>query len=141
MVYTPDPDTQENSDVRTMRVLSEIANSIDGHIQTTYDCPSLKTSGRMPVLDLCIWVSINKVQHSFYQKPMASPYIIKYDSALSSKSKRQALVQEGLRHLQNMGPGVPEEERHHVMSKMMNAMLLSGYNQRFRLEILKGIQN
>ena len=124
-----------------MKVLSEIANSLDVHIQTTFNCPSLNTSGRMPVLDLSIWVEGSTVHHTFFKKPMASPYMIMYSSALASKTKRQALVQEGLRRLRNMGPGVSQEENLSVMSRLMHSMMMSGYDHKFRLDILKGIQN
>ena len=124
-----------------MKVLSEIANSLDVHIQTTFNCPSLNTLGRMPVLDLSIWVEGSTVHHTFFKKPMASPYMIMYSSALASKTKRQALVQEGLRRLRNMGPGVSQEENLSVMSRLMHSMMMSGYDHKFRLDILKGIQN
>ena len=65
----------------------KIANELDDDNQLTMDVPSLNESGKLPVLDLKVWVEENIVRHSFYSKPMASPPAIIYKSALPAKLK------------------------------------------------------
>ena len=73
-------DTDDDGDERTATVLATIANSIDSNIQVTTDWPSKHPSGRMPVLDLELWIEeydgIPKVNYSFYKKSVASEYIM-----------------------------------------------------------------
>ena len=49
-------DLDVEEDLRTMREISRMADSICLVLQTTYDCPSLQQSGRMPILNLQVWV-------------------------------------------------------------------------------------
>ena len=127
-------------DARTMHVLMDIANSIDKNIKMEPDYGSKYASGRVPVLDLQVWVdSTNKVQTSFYKKEVSSPFVMLYRSAVSSRTKRTTLLQEGLRRLNNMSEGVPLEERHSIMSTFMNSLRILGYDAKYRLDLLKGI--
>ena len=51
------------SDIRTSKVLLEIANGISGFIKLTSDCPSSNPSGFMPLLDIQVKVVDNKLIH------------------------------------------------------------------------------
>ena len=82
-------------DERTMKIITEAANTMDENIQIEYDCPTKNGNGCLPVLDLSIWMEDNKVQWGFYSKRMASPFSIMYSSALPQKSKRETLLQRG----------------------------------------------
>ena len=100
-----------NPDLRTLSVLRDIANSIDKNIIMEPDVPSLHPNGRVPVLDLEVWVDeMNKIQHSFFKKPVSSPYTILYNSALPAQTKRNSLFQEGLRRFRNISDGVSQIE-------------------------------
>ena len=140
MIFEP-PNThpEQEQDFRTMNILMDIANTLDKNIQLTGDCPSLNQSKRLPVLDLQIWIESDKVEFSFYQKPMSSPYVNLYRSALPLKTKRNSLFQEGIRRLTNISPGVPVKERNCILSKFMNSLRISGYDKKYRYELLKGI--
>ena len=94
----------------------------------------------LPVLDLGLKVVNNKVISHFYLKPMSSPYQMLYTSAIPQKTKRDSLLQEGLRRLRNFSTGVPEAIKNDCMSRFMNSLRISGYDQKFRYELLKGIQ-
>ena len=72
-------------DHRTMSVLRDIANGLDSDIQLTIDVPSLNVSGRLPVLDLELCVINDKVQFTFYKKPISNPRVISYSSAISCR--------------------------------------------------------
>ena len=70
------------SDARTLAVLRDIANSIDSDIQFETDVPSAHQSGRLPVLDLHLFVANNQIQLGFFQQPVSSPFLILQRSAL-----------------------------------------------------------
>ena len=72
---------------------------------------------------------------------MVSPFLIKYSSAIPPKTKRESLLQEGIRRLRNIGKGIPPEVIMMVMSKFSNSLRISGYDQSYRVSLLEGISN
>ena len=55
------------ADVRTMRVLVDIANSLDEDIQFTFDTPSMNANGKLPCLDLQLWLNPqSQIYFEFY---------------------------------------------------------------------------
>ena len=96
-------------------------------------------SGRLPVLDLEMFFSDGNVEFSFYRKKMISPFCNMYRSAISAKTKRDSLFQEGLRRIRNMSPGITLQERISVLSQFMNCLKISWYNHEYRFTLLKGI--
>ena len=63
--------------LRTARVLVDMANSIFDYLQFTDDCPSLRASGWMPLLDLEVRIaSHSSVDWRFYSKPCSSQYVM-----------------------------------------------------------------
>ena len=62
-----------------------------------------------------------------------------YQSALPAKQKRETILQEGLRRLRNCSPDLEENEVIEIMSTFMNMLRISGYNQAYRYQMLKGI--
>ena len=60
---------------------------------------------------------------------MVSPFLIKYSPAIPPKSKRESSLQEGIRHLRNIGKGIPPEEVMMVMSKFANSLRISGVTE------------
>ena len=89
-------------DQRTIRVLNQVANTIDVDIKLTIDCPSLNTTGKLPCLDLQLWIdSEGMIRHEFYSKPMSSALLILRRSAVSSSVKRTTCFQEAIRRLRS----------------------------------------
>ena len=94
------------SDKRTADVVRTMASDIFKGISFTADCPSSNTNGKMPVLDLQLWLEkgedgINIVRFEFYKKPMASQVVLHKKSAVSWTTKRSSLVSEVYRRLYN----------------------------------------
>ena len=76
MVFLPhlvEEDEEVQADMRTMREVVRMGNSLSPMIQLTGDCPSANPNGKMPLLDTQVWVEGNKVMHESYRKPMANP--------------------------------------------------------------------
>ena len=99
-------EVDDAKDLISARLLSLISNSLEGEedIRMTYDTPSLNTSGRMPVLDLQVWVDSDFVYFSFYEKPMSSRQVIHNLSALPWTMKKVTLAGEVARRYFNTSP-------------------------------------
>merc|ERR1711954_544945 len=132
-------DMDQSGDLHTFQVLTELANGIDPDIQMESDVPSAHGNGRLPVLDLNLFVESNQVKFSFYSKPCSSPYTVMYQSALPAKQKRETILQEGLRRLRNCSPDLEETEVIEILTTFMNSLRISGYNHSYRYQMLKGI--
>ena len=102
------------------------------------DYPS-KHGGKMPCLDIQVWIDNGRAIYDFYSKPMASPYIIMAKSAVSMKVKRNVVLQEGLRRIRRTSPDIPMTSLNNTLSKFSNAMRISGYDRKFRYQAIKGI--
>ena len=97
-------------DLRTMNILKDISNQLDPNIQMTIDVPSVHSNGRLPVLDLEVFLIENKIEFSFDKKPISSPFVIHYASTTSSRTKRDSIIQEGYRRLRNCSEGVSDKK-------------------------------
>ena len=100
----------EPDDIRTLRILCDIGNTIDPSIQLEFDAPSMHQDGKLPILDIKVWVEEGRIRHRFYRKEVASDRVIMERSAVSTRTKRDTLFQEGLRRHRNMDGGSTEEE-------------------------------
>ena len=108
MKYTTPTSVSTNVGVenRTFDILS-----IKYNIQFTTDIPSNHEDGKMPVLDIKVWVEVMdgqpKLLHTFYKKTVASAYTILEKSAMGKGTKISTLFQEPLRRLRNISPSLP----------------------------------
>ena len=89
---------------RTAVTLSEIANTLNSNILFTWDSPETNNDGKLPVLDLKLWMDRDSdgrqfVQYTIYKKEVANKYTILKRSALSWKVKKSTLFQEALRRV------------------------------------------
>ena len=105
-------------DVITMNELRKIANTVFECVQFTTDCPSNHVEGKVPVLDLQLYVGDDGlVKHEFYKKPCFNKFAIPNQSAHSKRMKMSVIVEEGLRRLQNCSRGLESDVRKRVMEK------------------------
>ena len=129
---------EQPDDLRTLTELLLIGNTLDPNIQLELDVPSLQ-GGKLPLLDLKVWVHNNKIRHEFYKKPMASRHLILSRSALSDRTKHDSIFQEGMRRMWNCDQDTTKERLHDILGEFSNAMRLSGYSWAFRNNIIGGI--
>ena len=82
---------KENGETRIMREVQKMANSLEPDIQLTVDTPSELADGKLPVLDLKMWmeervgeggVRYQEVVHEFYEKDMVAARVIGKESAM-----------------------------------------------------------
>ena len=104
MIYDPNVIDNDPPCVRTAKVLQKIANNIYSEIQVTYDTPASYQDGRIPVLDLAVWIDDNYIYHSFYKREVSSKLTMMKRSAMSNSMKHHACFQEYDRRMLNVSP-------------------------------------
>ena len=130
----------------------DLANTIHKNIVMTGDCPSNHDSGRVPMLDLEIFMEEVKVEietsagrfrinteqigYGFYKKPMASKLILCFLTAIPAKMKYDNAANELIRRILNMRGGMNgyKEEKRSVTDAFMVTLQISGYPEGFRHE-------
>ena len=139
-------DLQVPADVRTMEQIVKMGSSISEMIQLTGECPSRSPGEKMPVLDLAVWIEKDKdgdntVWWQHYRKPVTNLLFILEKSAMPLKVKRTTLSQEVIRVLRNCRLDIPWEEKAAMLTEMSTRMMMSGYPEKFREEvIISGVQ-
>ena len=128
-------------DRRTMEIVRDIGNSIHPSIQLEVDYPSNYEDGKMPLLDLKVWVQeggdgSSRIVHEFYTKDVSSKSVINAKSAFSWRQKRTVLTQELLRVLLNCSPDIPWDRVITHANTMVLRMQYSGYSKKFRHEVV-----
>ena len=114
-------DLDEAEDLRTIREISRMADSICPVLRTTFDCPSLQQNRKMPLLNLQVWVErVEKegggggeweVVWEYFRKPCATRTLMLARSAMSDRTKRSALTQEAIQILRNCSRSLPWARR------------------------------
>ena len=117
-------------------------NILMGHLQYVIipeivtmevDAPTFHANGKLPILDLEVWVeSGSKLMHSFYKKSVSSKKVVMARSALSNQSKRSIMVSEAFRRLANCHPDLPLEQMATFLTEFNVAMCESGHEEGFR---------
>ena len=122
-----------------MNIVKEVANSIDPMINFTVDVPSDNDDGKVPMLDVKVWIDNddNQVNYIFYQKPMKNRRVTMKSSAMPYRQKITVLSQEVFRRLHNTKHELHEKFKNEILNEFMIDLKISGYNQKERLNILK----
>ena len=128
---------READESTTIERIKEVGNGIHGSIQLEADYPSKYEDNKVPILDLKVWVNEeNNVVHEYYMKPVSSKSVINSRSAMPLKDRRTVVTQEILRIVLRCSPLLPwETTKAHVEDYMLR-LQFSGYDERFRIEVL-----
>ena len=140
MVRIPELVESDNGvpeDERTMEELRKIANTIFKCVQFTTECPSGQENGKVPVLDLQLYVGDDGlVKHEHYEKPCTNAFVLPATSAHSKKMRMSVLVEEGLRRLRNCSRGLDACVRRRVMTAWAMKLKRSGYPETVRHQVI-----
>ena len=141
-------DGRVSSDERTMVLIKQVGNDIHPSIQLEVDYPSKHQDGKLPILDLKVWVESRKkkregqvgkvsvITYEFQSKCMAAKAVINARPALSWSTKRTVLTQAVLRVLMNRSKLLPWERVVENVNEMVLRMQYSGYSRKFRYEVV-----
>ena len=107
--------TDDSPEVRTFRILTQIANSISPMLQWEQDLPSFHPSGMVPMFDTQVFVDkndrVNPIKHKYYRKDMCQNRLISRYSTMPTNVKNSILVKEGLRRVKNNSSGLDVSSR------------------------------
>ena len=140
-----DADCMIQKDKMTMSLIKQIGDSIHQSIVLEGDVPSNHADGKVPILDLKVWIEDietengikRKIMHEYYSKDVSSKLLIHRDAALSLNVKRTVLTQQCLRIMLNCSPLLSQEKIAEHLSYFMLRMQCSGYDRNLRYEVLK----
>ena len=157
-------DEGKNEEELTMEVFKNIASSILQCLDFTYDCPSLNSSKKMPVLDTQMWMDFPQRQwgvpkavlweegtelpiktgalkkiilYEFYRKPMSNRTSMLERSAMPNKDQIQTCVNEYMRRFKNTSRELPEEQMEEVIKEYSNDLKRGGFSKNWIKEALK----
>ena len=114
-----------------------MGSSISNMIQLTWDCPSNNNNGKMALLNTEVWVEGTKVRYEHFRKEMANHLLMLEISAMPSKVKRATLTQEVITIMRNISKELPSEITTKHLSNFCRRLRASGYNENYRLQILR----
>jgi hypothetical protein len=109
-------------------------------IQLDEDFQSKHSNGRIPVLDLEVWVESNRIHHTFYRKPMASKEVVGTRSALDRKIKHNILIEEGMRRQRHISMIEGKEERDRHREEFLLDLKEGGYPEGYRNRIMDQVE-
>ena len=134
-------DEEVPEDERTMKLIQSVAAHIHPSIRLTIDYPSNHTDGKVPMLDVKMWIETIEdrkvILYEHYEKDMTTKAVINARSALPMRTKRTVLTQEMLRRLLHCSRHLPWERVCVHANDYMKKLQYSGYNQMFRYNVVQ----
>ena len=105
-------------------------NSVNPDLKFTTECQEDYAGERLPTLDFSMWLNKdNKIQHTYFQKPTKTPYVIMERSGVSYHQKFQILSNELVRRLSNVDiTSIPQEEINVILEQYTTELKTSGYS-------------
>ena len=130
-------DLELEPDLRSMREVVNMGNSIYNMVQLTGDCPSENLNLKMPLLNTEVWVENNVVQYNDFRKPCSNLLVMLEMSAMPASIKRTALTQTVIRIRRNTRPELPWSVTENLLSNFSARMKASGYDEHYRYQVIK----
>ena len=139
-------ESNEATDVHTMKLLKRMGDDIHPSIQLEYECPSMHEDKKLPVLDVKIWIEEEDegnacTLHEYYQKTVSSKMVVHARSSLPWDTKRTVITQDILRVLLRCSTKLPWATTKKHIEAYMKRMQFSGYNPKFKSEVVKSALN
>ena len=142
LVHCKVKENNDNSipgDMRTMLLITEIANRIDPIIKVTFDVASNYDDNMVPILDVKVGLNKDgKIVYKFYRKPIASKLLTHGNSAMSMNKKMEIVTQECFKRLHNTSDLMDSETKICLLTEFMRDLKSSGYNESERETVLEG---
>ena len=90
-----------------MNRVKVVADNVDKNLRVTTDCKDNHVNGKVPVLDLEVWIGKDeqgkmKVLYNHYMKPVANRTTIHWRSAHSLEMKKNVAINEMVRINRNL---------------------------------------
>ena len=146
-----DYENENEREQEGMEMFKRIGDSIDNSIKLEIDYPSRHEDGKMPLLDVKVWMEeidskkessqeqkIKKkaIRYEHYRKSMASRMTVHARSAIPENQKRNIITQEVIRILKNCSRELPWEIKVKHLEQLSLRLQYSGYDMKFRREVI-----
>ena len=132
----------EAEEKETWKRIRKTGNRIHESIQLEEDCPANHADNKVPILDIKVWVNEDgKIRHEYYSKSVSSKSVIDARSAMPRKDKRTVLTQDLLRIILRCSPELEWETKKKHIDEYVLRMQFSGYDEKFRREIVSSAMN
>ena len=125
---------------RTAKVLVAMMNEVFDFMNFTTEIGEDFPEGKLPSLDINIWVENGRILYEFFEKPMATNLMVEAGSALSREVKMSTLAEEVSRRLRNTSQRLDCTRRMESLERACTKMKTSGHSDEFiRQAVEKGI--
>ena len=85
------------------RIFLTLMNSINSDLEFTVETPEDFEQEKLPTLDFKIWQETDgTINHSYFQKPIKTPFVVMSRSGMSNQQKIQILAKELTRRISNI---------------------------------------
>ena len=122
---------------RTARVLVAMMNDVFGFLNFTTEIGDDFPDGKLPSLDVNIWVENGVILYEFYEKPMATNLMVEACSALSREVKMSTLSEEVARRLRNTSQRLNSARRMEILEEACVKMVTSGHTEEFARQAME----
>ena len=145
-----DESSNLGKDKKAFNLLTEIVNTINPEIIMKNEVPSdhPELGFAVPFLDTAVWINKvddnhpkGKILHRYYEKPMNAQIVIHKDSAMNERMKRTTHTQQIIRVLRNTSRDLPDDQREIGVNQYVQKLYNSGYDERYRHEVVKSAYN
>ena len=133
--------TKEQIEEIVIQTVKEKADQIDSDIQVTADISSRHIDGKLPLLDLKVWIGETKsgetkILHEHYMKNVSSRLVIPKASAHSDRMKFNVMVNEARRIIRNCSKDLEWNIVASHLTYLMRRLQFSGYDKKFRHQVI-----
>ena len=124
-----DKASKKSGAVRTGEVVNKIMDGIYSDLKFTTETGEEFENGRLPTLDMEMWIENGRILYSYYEKPVAAKTVINQKSALSENTKMASLSQDLIRRMKNTTERLDLKHRIAIIDKYAAKILSSGYSR------------
>ena len=121
---------------RTRRIILDSMNSILDFLTFTLESPSDFPDGKLPTLDINVWIEAMEIWYQFFQKPMSNNVVLQEKTALSDNVKLSSLTEEVVRRLKHTRYELPDSYRMDTLEDLSQRMSNSGHKPLYTKRIL-----
>ena len=129
-------------EVRTANIILEAAEMQVQWLKFTYDLPELYENGKVPMLDVEMWVDKTQEESdvlmwNFFEKSSSSSRVLQATSAYGWRSKLVVMNMEMFRRQRNTCRQVTVKQRVAIMNEFVKKLRISGYSSGTDSRIIK----
>ena len=116
-------------------------NSMMSFLNCTVEVGDDFEDGKLPTLDLKVWIQYVVVEYELYEKPMCVNTVVHAKTALSQQVKLFALTQKVVRRLLHPSRRLPDEKMLECLEKLCQNMINSEHRPVYiRKVMIAGIE-